>query len=268
MRAIARLFLGHTTRQFGDERLSRRAGRVAICPPGGASDAPRARSDARSRPKPPKEPRPWRLRGVPTPVRYRSSSPRLQPAAWIEHPLAHIPMAAHPHPTRTARLVLVRERPLHQFTPPALKTTDRGLHEYADGPQTTPAAQYTLLRRRLPGLLVLPAAPTAVRLRDVAANPNLVERHQRRVAVVPLVGHHLFDLPVVLLHRLNLLRRHRQRRRQRRRITLRRHDGHAKIGQVRQEPADRRRQTADPRIHKVYATLYTPPGQRRVLGAA
>ena len=27
--------------------------------------------------------RPCRLRGVPTPVRYRSSSPRLQPAAWM-----------------------------------------------------------------------------------------------------------------------------------------------------------------------------------------
>ncbi len=130
-------------------------------------------------------------------------------------------MAAHPHPTQTPGLILVSERPLHQFPPAALETT-------APVPANTPTIpiqrrlRSTLLRRRLTRLLVLPDAPTTRRLRDVAAYTKVVERHQRRVAVIPLVGHHLFDALTVRLNRLHLLRRLRQRLRQRRRITLRR----------------------------------------------
>ena len=40
-----------------------------------------------------------------------------------EHPLAHILVAAHPHPPQPPGLVLVRERPLHQLPAAALKTT-------------------------------------------------------------------------------------------------------------------------------------------------
>ena len=54
-----------------------------------------------------------------------------------------------------------------------------------------------LLRRRVSRLLVLPAAPAPLGLRYVTPNPYseplLAEPHQHLVAVIALVGHHLFD---------------------------------------------------------------------------
>ena len=130
-------------------------------------------------------------------------------------------MAAHPHPPETSRLVLVSEGPLDQLPAASLESTT----SVATNTPTIPIQRRlrsTLLRRSLTRLLVLPAASTTLRLRDVTANTKVVERHQRRIAVIPLVGNHLFDALGVRLHRLHLLRRLRQRLRQRRRITFRR----------------------------------------------
>ena len=77
------------------------------------------------------------------------------------------------------------------------------------------------IRRRLSRLLVLPAAPAALRLRYVTPNPYRAECHQSLVAVVPLVGDNLFNPRTVRLHQLHLLGRHDQRLRQRRRIAVR-----------------------------------------------
>ena len=108
--------------------------------------------------------RPCRLRGVPTPVWRRRSSPMLQAAALDQHALADILVTAHPHATHTARLIQVRESPLHHLAPAPLQaTTPPPAH-------TTPVPIQSLLcssllRRLLSRLLVLPAAPAALRLR-------------------------------------------------------------------------------------------------------
>ena len=51
------------------------------------------------------------------------------------------------------------------------------------------------------------AAPVALRPRYVIPNPYLARPQQRLVAVMALVGHHLFDTRALRLHRFNLLRR-------------------------------------------------------------
>ena len=134
----------------------------------------------------------------------------------IEHRLfCHITDATH-----TARLIHVRESTLHHFASAALQAT-------TPPPPHTPAVRIqrflrsTLLRRRLARLLVLPAATAALRLRYVTPNPYLAEPHQRLVAVIALVGHHLFDPRALRLHRFNLFGRDDQRLRQRGRITVR-----------------------------------------------
>ena len=102
-----------------------------------------------------------------------------------QHALADILVTAHPHATHTARLIQVRESPLHHLAPAPLQATT------PPPPHTTPVPIQSLLcrsllRRLLSRLLVLPAAPTALRLRYVTPNPYRVERHQRRVAVIAL----------------------------------------------------------------------------------
>ena len=94
--------------------------------------------------------------------------------------------------------------------PPVVVFRGKGADVLGDGFHRVRAylLRSTLLRRRLSRLLVLPAAPAALRLRYVTPNPYRAERHQRLVAVVPLVGDHLFNPRTVRLHQLHLLGRH------------------------------------------------------------
>ena len=68
------------------------------------------------------------------------------------------------------------------------------------------------------GVLAAPTPPAAVRLRHVAAQPQLGQRDHRLVAVVPLVRDHLGNASTGRQHSFDLLRRRDQRLDHRRRV--------------------------------------------------
>ena len=148
----------------------------------------------------------------------RRCSPMLQAAAWSSTRLRTLSWPRTQTRRMTARLIHVRESTLHHFASAALQATDPAAPAHAGG-SIQRFLRSTLLRPSRPSSC--PAAATAaLRLRYVTPN-YLAEPHQRLVAVIALVGHHLFDPRALRLHRFNLFGRHDQRLRQRGRITVR-----------------------------------------------
>ena len=91
-------------------------------------------------------------------------------------------------------------------------------------PNSTPVAVHSGARQRL----ALPAAPPAIRLRHVAAKPEVGQRDHRLVAVVALVADDLGHTTIRRQHRFDLLgRRHRRLDHRRRVARVGVLDGHA-----------------------------------------
>ena len=158
---------------------------------------------------------------MPTPVRRRSSSPRLQPAAWMSTRLRtfscpRAPTRAAGRRSRTGGRKAARPAPRV-----AVEDDDRGGREYADGSHTRPAARHACEAAPCPSSC--PASsddPAPARIRSCGPQPRRAPPASCRCGV--LVGDHLFDAVTVRLHRLDLLGRHRQRLGKRRRVTCRR----------------------------------------------
>src|SRR5258706_11628392 len=61
------------------------------------------------------------------------------------------------------------------------------------------------IHRVAPLRIIFPVAPPPIGLRDVAAQPYRFERHQRLIAVIPLVRHEFFGPLAVRYDRFDLL---------------------------------------------------------------
>ena len=105
------------------------------------------------------------------------------------------------HPAHPARLVAVRERPLHQLRPEA-----RQSH-----PPRPPDAPTIPIHRSLRLSGPPPAPPATLRLRYITPNPRSRQTRHCRIAVIPPIRHHL-PLPHLLPRTVQLRRRHFQSR--------------------------------------------------------
>ena len=156
---------------------------------------------------------------MPTPVRRRSSSPMLQPAAWMSTRLRTLSWPR----THTRRRPPVstgarKAAPPTRYAP--VVNDGPALREYDGGSHTTPAAQHASPAASRPSSCPASSAdPAPAPIRNCESQSP---RAPPAIAVVALVGDHLFDPRTVRLHQLHLLGRHRQRLRQRRRIAGRR----------------------------------------------
>ena len=106
---------------------------------------------------------------------------QIRPADVHEQSLEHVGMAAQMHAPQASRFVEMGVRTLESLTALAQPAPP------ACTPNVSPVGVDGGPGCGLPP----PATPPAVRLGHVTADSQLGQRHQRLVAVIPLVAHHL-----------------------------------------------------------------------------
>ena len=137
----------------------------------------------------------------PDPRHLAHEEAQIEAAGPHQKALRDVGMPSQIHPTHAPRLVEMGVRALQPFAALSQQAFPSGT------PNPTPVAMHSRARQRL----ALPAASPAIRLRHVAAKPEVGQRDHRLVAVVALVADDLGDTATGRQHRFDLLGRGHQR---------------------------------------------------------
>ena len=120
---------------------------------------------------------------MPIPKRVRMKSPKLNPPTWTSNRYQDVRVTPQMRPTQTTGLIEMRIRPFQVLA----ASPQQGQPAHATD---APAIRiHRVAGRRL----LLPAAPAAIRFRDVGPQVEGRKIDQHLIAVIPLLGHHLID---------------------------------------------------------------------------